>query len=105
MNELGWRQFIKLCLMSKDEKILSSVLEFFLTHEEKENLGMRYLIIKELMAQEKPQRQIAQDLNVSIANITRGSNELKRIKPTLKEYLFRSVVLSRDDKASKKKVR
>jgi TrpR family trp operon transcriptional repressor len=39
------------------------------------------------LARKKPQRQIAADLQVSIAKITRGSNELKRMKESFLEFL------------------
>jgi len=84
----GWQDFIKLCYTAKDAKTLSELLEVFLTPEEKENIAMRYLIVKELLKKEKTQRQIAKDLNISIAKITRGSNELKRLSDKLRQYLY-----------------
>lgn len=87
MDKLSWKNFLTLCLASPDVKEFNALLEFFLTAEEKKNLALRYLIIKELLQEEKTQRQIAKDLNVSIAKITRGSNELKRMNPKLLAYL------------------
>lgn len=87
MNQAGWRSFIKLCLATKNEKMLSSLFDLFLTQEEKESLALRCLIIEELLKQEKTQRDMAEDLHVSIAKITRGSNELKRMPPKLIEFL------------------
>lgn len=87
MNQSGWNIFTQLCLSSKNEKMLSSVLHLFLTQEEKESIATRCLIIKELIKQEKTQRDISEDLNVSIAKITRGSNELKRMPPKLIAFL------------------
>lgn len=86
MNE-GWKGFIELCLASEDEEVLSEVLTLFLTPEEKESVSTRYLIVKELLSKERTQRQMADELKVSIAKITRGSNELKRIEPKFKAYL------------------
>ena len=83
----GWDGFLQLCLRTQDEALLQSLLELLLTADERNDLAMRYLIVKELLAGEKTQRQIAQDLNVSIAKITRGSNELKRVKVEILEYL------------------
>lgn len=83
----GWHGFIDLCLKTTDEKTLQSLFELFLTADERDDLAMRYSIIKELLAEEKTQRQMAQDLNVSIAKITRGSNELKRAKPVILQYI------------------
>ena len=59
------------------------LFDLFFTPEEKDNLALRYLIIQELLQDEKSQREMAKNLNVSIAKITRGSNELKRISPKL----------------------
>jgi TrpR family trp operon transcriptional repressor len=90
-HQEGWQNFIELCLSTKDPKTLAALLEIFLTPEEKEDITARYLIIKELLQKEKTQRQIAKDLNISIAKITRGSNELKRLSDKLFEYLRRFI--------------
>ncbi len=83
----GWKDFLELCLATKDTKILSELFDLLLTLEEKESLSMRMLIIKELVAQKKTQRQIAEDINVSIAKITRGSNALKRMSAKFLTFL------------------
>lgn len=87
MNQLGWRNFTKLCLATKNEEMLSSLFDLLLTYEEKESIAMRCLIVMDLLKQEKTQRNIAEDLHVSVAKITRGSNELKRMQPKLIEFL------------------
>ena len=87
----GWQGFIDLCLNSPGKKELAPLLDLFLTMEEKASLATRYLIVQELLREQKTQRQIAKELNVSIAKITRGSNELKRMSPALITYL-RSVL-------------
>ncbi len=87
MHQTGWRVFTQLCLAAKDEKMLSSLLDLLLTPEEKESIAMRCLIVAELLKQEKTQRDIAKDLHVSIAKITRGSNELKRMPGKLIEFV------------------
>lgn len=94
MNQTGWRLFTKLCLAAENEKMLTSVLELFLTHEEQDSLATRCLIVMELLKQEKTQRDMAEDLHVSIAKITRGSNELKRMSPKLIEFLKENIVPS-----------
>ena len=80
MNLKGWHVFTKWCLASKNEKMLSSLFELLLTQEEKESIASRCLIVMELLKHEKTQRDMAADLNVSIAKITRGSNEIKRMQ-------------------------
>lgn len=92
MLQKGWRTFLDVCLAAKDEKSLSELLEFFLTPEEKSSIESRCLIVKALLEQKKTQRQIAEELSVSIAKITRGSNELKRISPKLMEFLTKYLV-------------
>jgi TrpR family trp operon transcriptional repressor len=87
MNQAGWRCFTKLCLATKNEKLLSSLFDLLLTQEEKESIAMRCLIVMDLLKQEKTQRDMAEDLHVSIAKITRGSNELKRMPSKLIEFL------------------
>jgi TrpR family transcriptional regulator, trp operon repressor len=84
----GWHGFLELCLASKETKLLSILLDTLLTPEEKENLAMRYWILKELLRKEKTQRQLAKELNVSIAKITRGSNALKGIDKKLLQFLI-----------------
>lgn len=91
MNRDGWNKFVELCLSTKDKKALISLFDLFLTQEEKENLALRYLIIKELLEQNKTQREIAKELQVSIAKITRGSNELKRLPAKLLNYLIKQM--------------
>lgn len=82
-----WSSFMELILEAKERKTLSDLLDLFLTSEEKSNLGMRYSIVMNLLENKKTQRELAKELNVSIAKITRGSNELKRTDKKLIEYL------------------
>lgn len=89
MNQKARRHLLDLCLATKDEKMLSELLDLLLTPEEKSSLETRCQIIKALLEQKKTQREISEDLGVSIAKITRGSNELKRISIKLKHYLER----------------
>ena len=90
--EQAWEHFVLLCQTMKDEKLFHQMMDLFLTPEEKENLARRYLIIEALIAGERTQRDIAKSLNVSIAKITRGSNELKRIPPKLLDYLKNKIL-------------
>ncbi len=100
MNHNGWRCFLKLCLAAKSEAELSELFDLLLTPEEKSSMETRCLIVQSLLAQDKTQRQLAEDLNVSIAKITRGSNELKRISPKLKKYLVDCFLESKHDGAA-----
>lgn len=83
----GWLPFIKLCLKVKSPKELNLFFDLFLTIEEKHVLASRYLIVKALLENKIPQREIARIHGVSIAQINRGSNALKRIDPQTKKFL------------------
>lgn len=86
-KQKGLKEFIDLCLDSQDENQLAALFDLFFTEEEKSALALRFLLVRELLKQENSQRAIAKRLNISIAKITRGSNELKRINKTLLKYL------------------
>ena len=91
-NEKGWQQFIELCDQVSDRKQLNELLIFILTPEEREQLSSRVILVKELLKQEKTQREIAAAHGISIAKITRGSNSLKQIKSTLRAYLLAKLI-------------
>ena len=87
MNSEGWQCFLEWCTATQDKTLLSELFDCLLTPEEHESIETRCLIVSALLDQARPQRQISEDLKVSIAKITRGSNQLKRISPRLKTYL------------------
>lgn len=83
----SWRRFLKLCLELKTVKEWERFLELFLTIEEKHLLASRCQIVKALLEGKLSQREIAKQHGVSIAQITRGSNALKRIDPQMEKFL------------------
>jgi TrpR family transcriptional regulator, trp operon repressor len=83
----GWRGFLSLCSSAETPEKLSELLWLFLTPEERKDIATRYLIVQELVRGEKTQREMAKDLGVSIAKITRGSNFLKMISKNLRRLL------------------
>ena len=87
MESEGWRCFLDWCANAQDQDLLTEFFDCLLTPEEKDSIGMRCLIIRALLDKQQTQRQISETLQVSIAKITRGSNQLKRISPALKAYL------------------
>ncbi len=78
---------MKLCQNIPSKKLLNDFMLLFLTHEEKESLTTRFLIVQELIREEMTQREMSERLRVSIAKITRGSNAMKTIDPNLKRFL------------------
>ena len=90
--DLGWTMFLEWAAAAQEDGQLDEFFRFFLTPDEHESLASRTLIVHDLLKKDKPQRQIAQDNRVSIAKITRGSNELKRIGARLRDFLQSMVI-------------
>lgn len=76
-------------LLSKttNKEQISLILPLLLSSEELSAINARVLVYKELLSGEKSQRDIAKIHNVSIATITRGSNNLKSMSYAEKELL------------------
>lgn len=88
MKENHWQDVIDLFMHAKNEKKMDQLLHMFLTITEREFLVDRYLIVEALLTSSLPQREIAKNLNVSIARITAGSNELKRTPEEMKNFFI-----------------
>ncbi|MCI0381900.1 MAG: trp operon repressor [Chlamydiae bacterium] len=86
-SEEGWWRFISHLSSLKKRGNVELFLDLFLTHEERHDLGLRYLIIEELIKKKKTQREIAKELDISIGKITRGSNALKSAPSNLRRIL------------------
>jgi TrpR family transcriptional regulator, trp operon repressor len=86
-RQQGWHDFLKLCRAAKTTKQLDELFDCLMTFEERHALGLRVALIQELLSGQKTQREIAADLDISIAKITRGSNALKIITDRLKNFL------------------
>ena len=83
----GWKGFLDLCSKFTDPQELEHFFDLFLTLEEKQIFMGRYLVIKALEEGKLTQREIADQRQVSISQITRGSNALKIIDAPLKKTL------------------
>lgn len=90
-DEEGWKIFLDLCLETKKTSRLEELFSLFLTIEEKEHLSSRMQIIKALLSQKLSQREISDQMKVSISQITRGSNALKIISNDLLRFLEKYV--------------
>lgn len=86
-DEQGWKLFLDLCLETKKSSRLEELFSLFLTIEEKEHLASRMQIIKALLSEKLSQREISDEMKVSISQITRGSNALKIISKDLLKFL------------------
>lgn len=88
----GWKSFLKLVEAAESQAELDDLMQALLTHEERDQMALRIELLSELLRKQKPQRQIAHELGVSIATITRGSNLLKSIKTKLRSFLEKHLI-------------
>lgn len=79
--------FNELLLNISGEEDISLMLPLLLSPEELNAINARTLVYKELLLAEKSQREIARIHNISIATITRGSNNLKAMSDKEKQLL------------------
>lgn len=86
-DDIAWFQFLNMCTEFKTANEFKEFFDLFLTLEEKQDLARRFLLVKELLQGNKTQREIAKDLSLSISKITRGSNALKVVRDSLREFL------------------
>lgn len=86
-----WNQFVRLLTSIQSEELMDQMLHLFLTINEREYVVDRHKIVKALLTTDKTQRKIAEELEVSIAKITVGSNELKRMPEELLDYFKKQV--------------
>ena len=68
---------------------MADTLSNLLTPQELEEMALRLQIFKGLL-KNKSQRQLAKDLNVSLATISRGNRELKYGRAGIKKVLEKS---------------
>ncbi|HBS51843.1 MAG TPA: trp operon repressor [Coxiellaceae bacterium] len=86
----NWQKFIKLCLKATAPKQLNELFKLLLTNAEQEDIAARYAIVIGLLSGKKPQRELAKQLKISIAKITRGSNALRIVDPKIKRLILSS---------------
>ncbi|AIT09557.1 Trp operon repressor [Candidatus Francisella endociliophora] len=87
MNKLdkGWNELVNILAEKTNPSDISTICEFLLTKEEKEQLNKRVLLTKELLKKEKSQREISKEIGISICTVTRCSNALKDCSIKIKE--------------------
>ena len=88
LQEKGLFLFLKLCRKKSMQSKLEELITLFFTAEEQENINARTLIIQALLKNEMTQREMASHFNISIGQITRGSNAIKTLSPELLEELI-----------------
>ncbi len=79
-------EVVRLLCQINNPSNMSDVLSNLLTHDEREEVGMRLQIFKQLLAGHT-QRSISKNLRVGIGTITRGSKELKYGRPGVRKFI------------------
>lgn len=91
ITEDGWLAFVQLCSELKTADEINELFNLFFTIEERKDVADRYLIVKSLLSGKQTQREMAHDLQVSIAKITRGSNSLKMLGENFRNFLLSKI--------------
>ncbi|MGI9275207.1 MAG: trp operon repressor [Endozoicomonas sp.] len=91
MPDSHWQELTQLLLQQNDENVMDELLKLLLTAEERESITARLAIISSLLKGGESQRDMAARLGVSIATITRGSNNLKALDSSQKGFLERQL--------------
>ncbi|TKB55328.1 trp operon repressor [Ferrimonas aestuarii] len=82
-----WDKALGLIVDQEGKDSASSLFNLLLTVDERDAIGARLAVMRALIQGELTQRQIAEQLNVSIATITRCSNTLKNLQPMERDKL------------------
>jgi Trp operon repressor len=90
MAQPNWiqKQFIELIKkVSRDKRDIHELFSLLMTQKEYEELARRLEVMRALDVGTESQRTIAERLHISIATVTRGSNEYQRNKEKISKYL------------------
>lgn len=79
-------ELVQIFAKTTDPRAVRRLMEELLTRSELEDLSKRWYLMKELY-QGKPQRKIAQEMEISLCKITRGSKILKQDNSEFKKIL------------------
>ena len=85
--DAGWSRCIALLEKAFAQGQHQPLLQLLLTIDERNALATRVQIIESLLRRKPNQREMAHQLGVGIATITRGSNGLKETSPELISWL------------------
>ena len=88
MNKKDIDEISELIASTKDKQEVMEYLKSLLTPAERKGISLRWEILKGLY-EGKSQRKVAEELGVSLCNVTRGAKELKPADSTLRKFLKR----------------
>ncbi|TCJ98692.1 Trp operon repressor [Volucribacter psittacicida] len=86
-NLAQWEAFIDILGRAVQEGKEQELLTLLLTPDERDSVGLRLQIVKQLLDAHTSQREIQQNLNTSAATITRGSNMIKTMPPEFIQWI------------------
>ncbi len=86
MNDEYVSQLAELIVRLKDTELTKAFLSNILTSSDLDEISRRLQIFK-LLHKGLPQREVAQELGVSVGTVSRGSRELKYGEPGIKVIL------------------
>ncbi|QIZ75552.1 trp operon repressor [Ferrimonas lipolytica] len=87
MTEQRWQNVLNLLTEQSSIELIDQILSLLLSHDERQSVSGRLAVIKALLHGELSQRQISAQLGVSIATITRASNNLKTMTDAERDTL------------------
>lgn len=86
-----WQGLLQVFRSIKDPTLQDELFELFFTMHERKMLEDRYRIVKALLMSGLTQREIAEQLRVSITKMTDGSKALQITSEQLREHLKRQL--------------
>ncbi len=86
------KDLVKLFAAAEKESLLDECFAFLFTPSEIDDLQKRLELTAALIQAKETQREISKNHAVSIAKITRGSNELKRSSVEFRDFLARRLI-------------
>ncbi|MBY6188084.1 trp operon repressor [Marinobacter hydrocarbonoclasticus] len=92
MENARWHSVLELVSQPRASEDTALLLGMLLSHDEREAIGGRLAVFRALLDGQQSQRQIAANLGVSIATITRASNNLKTMSETERTLLSRLIL-------------
>ncbi len=82
----------QLLLKAQKANLLGELLLFLLTPGELDDLYKRLDLVSGILEGAQTQRELSANVGISIAKVTRGSNELKRCSIELKSFLEKHLI-------------
>ncbi|WP_345336615.1 trp operon repressor [Ferrimonas pelagia] len=89
-----WNNLLALIANENSAENLDGLLSMLLSHDERHAVAGRLAVFKALLQGEMSQRQMSVELGVSIATITRASNNLKSMSDEARLALSRMLQVS-----------